>query len=122
MLGSSPNDSEQPQNIFVLVANWTWISSPMTGSKLATGPLLEIDLLLQRVGRVQQLRLRERRARDLKADRKLRPSAVRFSEAGRNRDRGDARKRHRHSEVVGQVHRQRVLRFRPQLERDRRRG
>ncbi len=32
VFGSSPNDSEQPQNIFVLVFSWTWISMPMTGS------------------------------------------------------------------------------------------
>ena len=32
MLGGSPNDSSQPQNIFVRVLSWTWISSPMTGS------------------------------------------------------------------------------------------
>jgi hypothetical protein len=30
--GSSPNDSSQPQNIFVRVRSWTWISRPMTGS------------------------------------------------------------------------------------------
>ena len=32
VFGGSPNDSSQPQNIFVAVASWTWISSPMTGS------------------------------------------------------------------------------------------
>ena len=32
VFGGSPNDSAQPQNIFVLVASWTWISRPMTGS------------------------------------------------------------------------------------------
>ena len=32
VFGGSPNDSSQPQNIFVRVASWTWISSPMTGS------------------------------------------------------------------------------------------
>ena len=32
MFGGSPNDSSQPQNIFVRVLSWTWISSPMTGS------------------------------------------------------------------------------------------
>ena len=32
VLGGSPNDSAQPQNIFVRVVSWTWISSPMTGS------------------------------------------------------------------------------------------
>ena len=36
MLGSSPNDSSQPQNILVFVCSWTWISSPMTGSQSAT--------------------------------------------------------------------------------------
>jgi hypothetical protein len=32
VLGGSPKDSAQPQNIFVRVLSWTWISSPMTGS------------------------------------------------------------------------------------------
>ena len=32
VLGGSPKDSAQPQNIFVFVASWTWISRPMTGS------------------------------------------------------------------------------------------
>ena len=32
MFGSSPNDSSQPQNIFVRVDSWTWISRPITGS------------------------------------------------------------------------------------------
>ena len=30
--GSSPKESSQPQNIFVLVRSWTWISRPMTAS------------------------------------------------------------------------------------------
>ena len=32
VLGGSPKDSSQPQNIFVAVASWTWISRPMTVS------------------------------------------------------------------------------------------
>ena len=32
VLGSSPKDSSQPQNILVRVASCTWISSPITGS------------------------------------------------------------------------------------------
>ena len=32
VLGGSPKLSVQPQNIFVTVASWTWISSPMTVS------------------------------------------------------------------------------------------
>ena len=32
VLGSSPKLSSQPQNIFVRVLSWTWISRPMTGS------------------------------------------------------------------------------------------
>ena len=32
VLGASPNDSAQPQNIFVRVLSCTWISTPMTGS------------------------------------------------------------------------------------------
>ena len=31
-LGSSPKLSSQPQNIFVRVESWTWISSPITAS------------------------------------------------------------------------------------------
>ena len=36
MFGSSPKESSQPQNIFVRVASWTWISSPITASSSAT--------------------------------------------------------------------------------------
>ena len=32
VLGSSPNESAQPQNIFVRVLSCTWISMPITGS------------------------------------------------------------------------------------------
>ena len=32
VLGASPKLSSQPQNIFVRVLSWTWISRPMTGS------------------------------------------------------------------------------------------
>ena len=32
VFGSSPKESAQPQNIFVRVLSWTWISMPMTGS------------------------------------------------------------------------------------------
>ena len=35
VLGGSPKESAQPQNIFVAVASWTWISRPMTGSYAA---------------------------------------------------------------------------------------
>ena len=35
MFGSSPKESSQPQNIFVFVASWTWISSPITASSSA---------------------------------------------------------------------------------------
>ena len=33
VLGGSPKLSSQPQNIFVRVESWTWISSPITGSQ-----------------------------------------------------------------------------------------
>ena len=39
VLGSSPKLSSQPQNIFVRVASWTWISRPMTGSRFMRAPL-----------------------------------------------------------------------------------
>jgi hypothetical protein len=32
VLGGSPKPTSQPQNIFVRVESWTWISRPMTGS------------------------------------------------------------------------------------------
>jgi hypothetical protein len=32
VFGGSPKDSSHPQNIFVRVSSWTWISRPMTGS------------------------------------------------------------------------------------------
>jgi hypothetical protein len=32
LFGGAPNSSLQPQNIFVSVSSWTWISSPITGS------------------------------------------------------------------------------------------
>jgi hypothetical protein len=32
VLIGAPNDSGQEQNIFVRVASWTWISSPITAS------------------------------------------------------------------------------------------
>ena len=32
VFGSSPKESAQPQNIFVRVRSWTWISTPITGS------------------------------------------------------------------------------------------
>src|ERR1700727_2865501 len=40
VFGGSPKCVEQPQKILVAVSNWTWTSSPMTGSYLeraATG-------------------------------------------------------------------------------------
>src|SRR5436305_10221592 len=38
VFGSAPNPFAQPQNIFVRVFSWTWISRPMTGSHaLGTG-------------------------------------------------------------------------------------
>ena len=38
MFGGSLNDSSQPQNIFVLVLSWTWISKPITGSYAVMTP------------------------------------------------------------------------------------
>src|SRR5438552_7917413 len=73
VLGSSPNDSWQPQNIFVRVCSCTWISSPMTGDHSAKeGPRrVESDSLLERVGGVEQPIFGERRPGDLEADRKI---------------------------------------------------
>src|SRR4051812_44085636 len=36
VLGAAPKLVEQPQKIFEAVNNWTWTSSPMTGSYLAS--------------------------------------------------------------------------------------
>src|SRR3954453_9528632 len=70
VLGSSPKLSSQPQNIFVRVESWTWISRPMTGSKSATAARsVEADRLLEHVGAVHHPVLAERRARELEADR-----------------------------------------------------
>src|SRR5689334_4411166 len=82
VLGASPKESSQPQNIFVRVFSCTWISSPMTGSYSATvghlprGRLdrpgsarVKADRALERVGGVEQARLAERRPRELEANR-----------------------------------------------------
>src|SRR3954454_17106750 len=69
VLGSSPKLSSHEQNILVFVASWTWISSPMTGSKSAMRlPELEADRLLEGVRRVHHPVLAERRAGELEAD------------------------------------------------------
>src|SRR2546422_5479385 len=87
VLGGSPKDSSQPQNIFVTVASWTWISSPMTGSSgVGTAPSAvreapdaprsdtgrargEGDRLLECVRGVEQCAVAEGGARDLQAHR-----------------------------------------------------
>src|SRR5213593_5306159 len=43
VFGSSPNERAQPQNIFVRVFSWTWISRPMTGSYSGTEELLRLQ-------------------------------------------------------------------------------
>src|SRR3954470_5820729 len=72
VFGGSPNDSSQPQNIFVRVLSCTWISSPMTGSYAraatasATGRRsVEADDPLDRVCGIEDDVLAERRAGDL---------------------------------------------------------
>src|SRR5262245_27455346 len=77
VLGGAPNSSGQPQNIFVLVWSWTWISRPMTVSNSVVSLIVlaprrravEAERLLQRVGGAQDAVLAERRAGDLEADR-----------------------------------------------------
>ena len=57
VFGGSPKDSSQPQNIFVAVASWTWISRPITGLEAsalrrqtrAAAPV-EAERQLERVG------------------------------------------------------------------------
>src|SRR3954451_5803276 len=134
MLGSSPKESEQPQNMLVRVESWTWISRPITASScsllaarcsgIASGPGCEVeaDRLLERVGGVKQLALVEGGRGDLEADRQPGAAAWRLGEAGGNRDRRDPRQGHRHREVVVEVHRQRVPRLLAQPEGDRWRG
>ena len=81
-LGGSPKDSGQPQNIFVAVASWTWISRPMTASSCPPAPprwtlrgllrhgrgSVEGERLLERVGGVQQPVLAEGGAGELQPD------------------------------------------------------
>src|ERR1700753_2037391 len=103
--GSSPKESSQPQNIFVRVASWTWISRPITASSSAMGSSLpaqprqaglpgvrEPERALERVGGIQQLLLAEGRSGDLEADRQPRCAGVgtlRRGEPGGDRDRRD---------------------------------
>src|ERR1051325_2480583 len=86
VFGGSPKLSSQPQNIFVRVFSWTWISRPMTGSSSGTGCApVEAERLLQHVSRVQQAVLAEGRAAQLEAGRQAAGQAV------WDRDRGDPR-------------------------------
>src|SRR5947209_13517856 len=95
VLGGSPNPSAQPQNIFVRVDSWTWISSPMTASYSGTRRApVEADRLLERVGGVEDPVLAECRARDLEAD------GPPLAEPVGDRDRRRPGQRHRHREVV----------------------
>ena len=127
--GSSPKESSQPQNIFVFVASWTWISSPITASSscasqpstpsgLASKPIA----LLERVRGLQQLLLGEGRRRDLEADRQLRAAAFGLGQPGGDRDRRDPGQAHRHREEVVEVHRERVVGLLAEAEGDRGRG
>src|SRR2546426_8755512 len=43
VFGSPPKPAWQPQNIFVRVFSWTWISRPMTGSHSGTEELLRLQ-------------------------------------------------------------------------------
>src|SRR5436190_13191555 len=43
VFGSPPKPASQPQNIFVRVFSWTWISRPMTDSHSATQELLRLE-------------------------------------------------------------------------------
>src|ERR1700729_3994123 len=77
--GSSPKESSQPQNIFVRVASWTWVSRPITASRSTTDPSLpgrgfargvyEAERALERVRGLEHLLLAEGRGGDLEADR-----------------------------------------------------
>src|ERR1044071_6404507 len=117
VLGSSPKLSSQPQNIFVRVSSWTWISRPMTGSSsgIRWAPI-EADGLLERVRGVEDAVLAERRAGDLEADRQA------LGEPVRDRDAGDAGERHRHRAEVVEIHGEWVRGLGAELERDARSG
>src|ERR1700730_3129073 len=88
VLGGSPKDSSQPQNIFVAVASCTWISRAMTAPRSPVRPppaaaaepppealsatgagSVEADRPLERGGGVQQPVLAERGAGHLEAHR-----------------------------------------------------
>src|SRR3954451_15966069 len=85
VFGGSPKLSSQPQNTFVRVESWTWISSPMTASWSATrGTPIEPDGLLERIRRVQDPALAEGVTCELEADRATVAQPV------RNGDRRDA--------------------------------
>ena len=86
VFGGSPKLSSQPQNIFVRVSSWTWISRPMTGSQLGHrgclhGASRKSIAALERVGGVEQRVLAERRAGELEADRQP------LAQPARDRDR-----------------------------------
>src|SRR3954447_22191339 len=91
-LGSSPKESSQPQNIFVLVESWTWISRLITASRSAIGlapprdrrspRLVEVEVALEREGGLQEGLLGEGRGGDLEADGQPRPAALGLCEPG----------------------------------------
>ena len=100
-------------------ASWTWISSPMTGSNVGHRALPRHARRSRSPARARAPRravavLAERRARELEADGSpsLRPAG--------DRDRRDPGQRHRHGAEVVEVHRERVVGLRAELEGDRR--
>src|ERR1700729_3499682 len=127
VLGGSPKESSQPQNIFVAVASCTWISRPMTGSNATVfegppacapegaggcgvrsdsdmgGCSIKANALLERICGVEQTVLAESGAGDLQADGQA------LAEAAGDRDRGDAGKRHGNCAHVVEVHRQGII-------------
>ena len=132
--GSSPKESSQPQNIFVFVESWTWISSPITGSQsvaVTSPPPVHRRRRPACRSRSPAPARRRRRASRLAEGGRRRsgsrraargPPPSRLGQPGRDRDRRDPGQRHRHRAVVGQVHRQRVVGARAELEGDGRRG
>src|SRR6185437_1150141 len=124
-------------NIFVAVASCTWISRPITGSKRGPAPfvlgpppgsdtrrpLTERQRLLEREARIEEPVLAERGPGDLQAYREtLAARSAGAREPARDRDRGDAGERHRHGEVVAQVHRPRIGRLLAEADGDVGRG
>ena len=123
VLGSAPNSTAQPQNIFDRVRSSTWVSMPITGLVRAHGAHLrrrqrrpggEAAEPLELGGDPEHDLLAERRCHHLEPDRQ--PGGV---ETDRHRDGRIADQVRRDGADVGQVHRQGVVGLLAEPERSR---